>query len=289
MSFSDLGKLVGNIFYTEEKKRKEEEQKNSAFQEKARKALGLESNTPSSSSFNPFLNSKGELFNPNLNYQKLLDSPISQISKNYITDATGLTPTRVQTNTAENGSGTGNNSTKPFAGFNANADPGGLASLDVVTELPKLTTNQISAIISKHFSRSPVISPSDAAGIYNAQQETGMSALAILGIGALESGYGTSTIAKQKNNLWGWNATNVNPGGNATTFAPVSHGAMEFAERYLKTYYNNYGAKSIYAAGTGNNPAGKGYAYHDSGAINPQWATSVGSIMGNFYNTAKNA
>lgn len=38
-----------------------------------------------------------------------------------------------------------------------------------------------------------------------------MSALAILGIGALESGWGTSNIAKKTNNIWGYGATNVNP------------------------------------------------------------------------------
>ena len=116
-----------------------------------------------------------------------------------------------------------------------------------------------------------------------------MSALAILGIGALESGYGTSNIAKQKNNIWGWNATNVNPGGNATAFSQMSKGAEEFANAFMKTYYNGYGAKSIYAAGTGNNPSGKGYAYHDNGTINTKWATDIGSIMKNFYQTAKNS
>lgn len=173
--------------------------------------------------------------------------------------------------------------------FNANADPNSLASLDVATQLPKLSEQQISDIISKHFSKSTVIKPSDAAGIFNAQQQTGMSALAILGIGALESGYGTSNIAKQKNNIWGWNATNVNPGGNATSFSQMSQGALEFANKYMNTYYNKYGAKSISAAGTGNNPAGKGYAYYDNGSINPTWATSINSIMKNFYNTAKGA
>ena len=41
-----------------------------------------------------------------------------------------------------------------------------------------------------------------------------MSALAILGIGALESGWGTSNIAKKTNNIWGYGATNVNPEGD---------------------------------------------------------------------------
>lgn len=178
-------------------------------------------------------------------------------------------------------------SVKPFQGFNAGADENNLTSLDVASELPKLSAEQISDIISKHFSKSTVIKPSDAEGIYKAQQETGMSALAILGIGALESGYGTSNIAKQKNNLWGWGAVNSNPMGAAKAFSQMSQGALEFAKSFMKTYYNGYGAKSIFSAGTGNNPAGKGYAYYNDGSIEKEWATKVGNIMKNFYNTAK--
>lgn len=174
---------------------------------------------------------------------------------------------------------------------NANAASGSvsdgtLVKMDIKTELPRLSVAQIRKIIEKHFNRSTVIKPSDAEGIYNAQQSTGMGALAILGIGALESGWGTSSIAKQKNNIWGWNATNVNPGSNAKSFSQMSQGALEYAQNYMRVYYEGYGAKSIYAAGTGNNPAKKGYAYHNNGQIDSSWATKVGSIMDTIYKTA---
>lgn len=253
----------------------EEEQKKANLQQKANKVFGKNEKP------NPFLNSSGKLVNPHLDYQRMLNNPnVAQKAKNYITQATGLNSTN------PTGDVTAGNSSSTF-NFNANADENSLASLDVSTELPKLNTDQISQIISKHFSKSKVIKPSDASGIYNAQQKSGMSALAILGIGALESGYGTSNIAKQKNNIWGWNATNVNPGGNATKFSQMSQGALEFANSFMKTYYDGYGAKSISSAGTGNNPSGKGYAYNDDGSINSSWATNIGSIMKNFYNTAK--
>lgn len=244
--------------------------------------------------YNPFLNREGDIANPYIDYQQMLDSQnISKVAKEYITKATGLQPS-LENRLASMGVASGNSAESTTGGtnldgfsFNNNADVNKLSMMDVTTELPKLSPNQIAKIIEKHFSKSTVIKPSDASGIYDAQQKTGMSALAILGIGALESGYGTSAIAKQKNNLWGWNATNVNPGGNATTFAPIAQGAYDFATKYLKTYYNNYGAKSIYAAGTGNNPKGMGYAYFDNGTINSQWATSINTIMGNFYRTAQ--
>ena len=164
-----------------------------------------------------------------------------------------------------------------------------LTKLDVVKELPKITEKQIGKIIGKHFANSPVISTKDAKDIYEAQMKSGMSALAVLGIGALESAFGTSNIAKKKGNLWGWNATNTNPIGDAKTFSSGGEGAYEYSNNFLNTYYDKYGAKTIYSAGTGDNPAGKGYAYHEvNGELvpNPEWVNAVGNIMHIFYNTA---
>jgi len=273
---------VANIFNPKE----EWEKKVPQFRQKVSKSYSSEP-----TEYNPFLDKDGNLLNKYIDYQGVLDNPnVATKAKDFIQKATGLSPT-AQPATVGSSTGLGKSAFKNFGNsdfnFNANADENNLASLDVTTELPKLSKNQIAEIISKHFSKSTVIKQSDADGIYNAQQQSGMSALAILGIGALESGYGTSNIAKQKNNIWGWNATNVNPGGNATTFSQMSQGALEFANKYLSTYYNGYGAKSIYSAGTGNNPSGKGYAYNDNGTINSKWATDVGSIMKNFYQTAK--
>ena len=76
--------IVGNIFHTDEKEKAEEKQKTSNLQQKTNNVFGV----------NPFLNKNGELLNPNLDYKRLLDNPkISQSAKNYITQATGLSPT----------------------------------------------------------------------------------------------------------------------------------------------------------------------------------------------------
>lgn len=173
--------------------------------------------------------------------------------------------------------------------FNANVSNSSLGSLDIAKELPKLSVSQIAAIIDKHFGNSKVMSSADAQGIYDAQQETGMSALAMLGIGALESGWGTSNIANKTNNIWGYGATNVNPEGNAHRYSQMSEGAKQFAREFMKTYYNGYGAKSINSAGTGSNPKGMGYAYNDDGSISSTWAPQVSSIMSKLYDTAKSA
>lgn len=288
---NNLQGYIDNLFNLDEKERQALQNEVSALQQKMGQVFGGEQKTKkleSMTTSNPFVKKNGELFNPSLPYQQLLDNPnTNKATKAYIQQATGLTQTpTVATATATQGNASSTGGTS-YGSFDFNPNASNLGSLDVTTELPKLSTEQIAGIISKHFSNSSVITPSDAQGIFDAQQKSGMSALAILGIGALESGWGTSSIAKQKNNLWGWNATNVNPSGNATTFSPVSQGALEFANSYLKTYYNGYGAKSIYSAGTGNNPSGKGYAYYDSGGIDSTWATKVESIMNDLYNTAK--
>lgn len=238
---------------------------------------------PGQEEYNPFLDKNGELVNKYINYQQVLDNPnTTQKAKEWITKATGLT----QTVKPESYSGVSYNTSNEEEGNNlAGVNPSDLVTMDV-TKMPKLTTGQISAIIEKHFPNSTVITASDAKGIYDAQNKTGMSALAILGIGALESGWGTSNIAQKTNNIWGYGATNDNPEGNAHRYNQMSEGAAQFATEYMNTYYNNYGAKSIYAAGTGNNPKGMGYAYFDNGTINPGWATSVGNIMESLYNTA---
>lgn len=172
---------------------------------------------------------------------------------------------------------------------NTDVDANSLGNLDIATELPKLSVSQISNIIKQYFGNSKIMSENDAQGIYEAQNQSGMSALAMLGIGALESGYGTSNIANKTNNIWGYGATNNNPEGNAHRYSQMSEGAKQFASEFMKTYYNGYGAKSINSAGTGSNPKGMGYAYNDDGSISSTWAPEVSSIMSKFYNTAKDS
>lgn len=89
----NLKDIVGNIFYTKAKADAEEQQKTANLQQKVNNTFGT-TEKPTTKSVNPFLKDNGELFNPLLNYQKILDNPnVSQMAKKYITQATGLTPT----------------------------------------------------------------------------------------------------------------------------------------------------------------------------------------------------
>lgn len=260
---------VNHLLYPEEEKKQAVQQKTNAYLT------------------NPFLRRDGALANKYLDYQSIVDdSATNDKVKKYIAEATGITPTIQKTADVVSGKATsGGQGGGNVSGLNAAT----LAKMDIATELPKLSEAQISKLISTHFSKSSVISPTDAAGIKAAQDKTGMSALAILGIGALESGYGTSNIANKTGNLWGYGATNTNPLGNAHRYGKMAEGSVQYASEFMKDYYNGYGAKSIYSAGSGDNPAGKGYAYFDNGSINSGWVDNVSSIMAKFCGTLSSA
>ena len=54
-----------------------------------------------------------------------------------------------------------------------------------------------------------------------------------------ESGYGRSKIAIEKNNMFGMNATDQNPYGNATLFTSIRSGVFYHAERYVSWGYTD--------------------------------------------------
>ena len=94
-----LKDIVGNIFYTDQKANAEEQNKSAEMQQKTNNVFGT---SGANNSFNPFLKKNGELLNPYINYQQMLDNPnISQNAKKYITQATGLTPTPTETTSTQ--------------------------------------------------------------------------------------------------------------------------------------------------------------------------------------------
>lgn len=111
-----------------------------------------------------------------------------------------------------------------------------------LNQLDKLTVEQIKVILSTNFRNSSKLNASGAAeGIYKAQQNTGVSALALLAIAAGESGWGTSKVAVNKNNYWGWNhypANGKSAYERATTFSSDIGTAFEdYANKLVKSGY----------------------------------------------------
>ncbi len=90
---SKLKDIVGNVFHTDDKEKEAQQRKTTELSQKANNVFGTAEKS-TSGFLNPFLNKNGEILNPLLNYQSLLNNPrVSQKAKNYITQATGLSPT----------------------------------------------------------------------------------------------------------------------------------------------------------------------------------------------------
>ena len=86
-----LKDIVGDIFHKEDKEKQAEEQKKATLQTKANNVFGVNNKQTKTRTINPFLKRNGELVNPYLNYQQILDNPnVSQKAKDYITQATGF-------------------------------------------------------------------------------------------------------------------------------------------------------------------------------------------------------
>ena len=106
----------------------------------------------------------------------------------------------------------------------------------------------------------------------DAEKKYGVNAWFLTGLAAHESGFGSSKIATEKNNIFGFKAYDSSPYESASTFATKAEGidvvAKYLSEAYLTpggTYYNGVSIDSI----------GKRYA------TDPQWANKVKQHMAN--------
>ena len=109
-----------------------------------------------------------------------------------------------------------------------------------------------------------------------AEQRYGVNALYLVAHSALESAWGRSKIAKDKNNFFGISAYDDSPYTAATKFDNVDSGIMGAArwinERYL--HNSGYPANGAYL---GNKAGGMNVNY----ATAPYWGESIASIMFN--------
>lgn len=113
--------------------------------------------------------------------------------------------------------------------------------------------------------------------IINAQSQYGINALAILSVAGHESGWGTSSIAKNKNNLFGLNATDSNPGEDASLYADVDSCIQDFAKNWMANQYcnpNNWVYNGDYL---GNKAEGCNVNY----ASDPYWGEAIAAYMWN--------
>ncbi len=121
---------------------------------------------------------------------------------------------------------------------------------------------------------------------YNVEQEYEINGIFLAAIGIHESGWGTSAIALNKNNLFGYGAYDSDPYNMSLTFATYEEGIALVARNLVK-YYLNVPGSPIFdnqsAVGTyynGPTVAGVNVRY----ASDQNWHTKVYNTMVSLYN-----
>lgn len=114
----------------------------------------------------------------------------------------------------------------------------------------------------------------------SAQNTYTINALLMFGVAINESGWGTSSIAKEKNNLFGLNAVDSSPGASANTFKSVEHCINEFAYEWVHKDYLNGGDFRYRGPHLGDKHSGMNVKY----ASDPYWGEKA-AARGYYFDT----
>lgn len=95
-----------------------------------------------------------------------------------------------------------------------------------------------------------------------AEAKYGVNAAFLAAVAVHESGKGTSRIAREKNNLFGWGANDYDPYASAHTFLTLESGISFVAYRLRTVYFDQLGLTTLRAVGS---------RY----ATDPEWADKV--------------
>lgn len=104
---------------------------------------------------------------------------------------------------------------------------------------------------------------------YYIEEEYGINGIFVAAVGIHESGWGTSKIAKNKYNLFGYGAYDSNPYNGAYTFENYSE-AIDLIARVFVKYYINPKGTSIY---DNQKASGKYFSGNTLSAVNKKYAT----------------
>ncbi|MDR1795548.1 MAG: glucosaminidase domain-containing protein [Erysipelotrichaceae bacterium] len=108
------------------------------------------------------------------------------------------------------------------------------------------------------------------AAFISGQETYGVNALLVYAMAIHESGYGTSTIAVNKNNLFGWAAVDSNP-GDATYFSSVEQCVKEQMGVNLRGYMDVVTDGRFFGTHTGTKANGFNVKY----ASDPYWGLKI--------------
>ena len=159
-------------------------------------------------------------------------------------------------------------------------------SFDMALNQPSgLTLEQFKKILTDNKDTNKIFS-NNAEYFYYIEKQYNINGVFVAAVGIHESGWGTSQIAKNKNNLFGYGAYDSNPYNGAYSFSDYSE-CIDLIARVFVKYYINPKGTSIYggekAMGTYyNGPTLRGI--NTRYATDKNWANGVYTHMKYLYN-----
>ena len=148
-----------------------------------------------------------------------------------------------------------------------------------------LTLEQFKTILSDSKDKNKIFEQ-NAEYFYYIEKEYNINGVFVASVGIHESAWGTSKIAQEKYNLFGYGAYDSNPYNGAYTFSDYSE-CIDLLARVFVKYYLNPAGTSIYS---GETASGKYYNGPTLSGINQKyatdknWANSVYTTMKYLYN-----
>ena len=135
-----------------------------------------------------------------------------------------------------------------------------------------ITASYLAGRVKQIRSDSPFAKTSSAAGFIEAQRAWGLNSLYLLAHAAMESAWGTSVIARDKNNILGFMAYDSSPYLSAATFKSTADCALYVGGYIRKEYLSEDGAHF-----NGRHLLGMNEKY----ATDPMWAIKIARLMQN--------
>ncbi len=161
-------------------------------------------------------------------------------------------------------------------------------NLDINMQLNKpsgLTLEQFKKVLSDSKDVNKIFE-NNAQYFYYIEKQYNINGIFVASVGIHESGWGTSKICKEKNNLFGYGAYDSSPYNSAYNFSNYSE-CIDLIARVFVKYYLNPSGTSIYG---GETASGKYYngatlkGVNTRYATDKNWANSVYTYMKYLYN-----
>lgn len=118
------------------------------------------------------------------------------------------------------------------------------------------------------------------------QDKYGANALLMYGVAANESYWGMSNIALNKNNIFGHNATDFNPGGNADSYASPKDSVEHHAKVFISDGYLD--PKDVSGRYFGAHLGDKGSGMNVKYASDPYWGEKAAAVANNISQSYQN-